>query len=71
MKDQPTAELVIVQTSTTCVSYRLVANGRVVWSNRAAPGPEDELAALDRMAAWAKRHGYRVLGPRPRKQPGR
>ncbi len=65
MNDQPTAELAIVQTSANCVSYRLVVEGRIVWRNRVYPTPAGEMGALERMAAWAKQHGYHVVGPRP------
>ncbi len=64
MKEQPTAELVIVQTSANCVSYRLLVVGRIVWSNRVYPRPVDDMAALERMTGWAKQHGFRVVGPR-------
>ena len=55
------AELVIVQTTPDCVSYRLIAGGRVVWSNRVYPRPEGHQGARERLAAWALQHGYRVV----------
>ncbi len=66
----PIAELVTVQTSPACVSYRLeVADGdnltaprRVVWSNRAfADVPESHAACRARAKAWALRQGYKVV----------
>ncbi len=65
MKDQPTVELVIVHTSPTCVSYRLLAAGRTVWSNRVSPTAEADRGARERLAAWATEHGYRVVELRP------
>lgn len=63
--DRPTVELVLLQTSPTCVSYRLVDDqGQVVWSNRVAPTPSGDMGALTRMREWARRNGYRVVGPR-------
>src|SRR3712207_3328161 len=43
MKEQRTAELVIAQTSANCVSYRLLVEGRIVWSNRVYPRPLDDM----------------------------
>ena len=43
------AELRIVRTSPGCISYRLLAAGRVVWSNRVADRPEGHAGA---------RHGW-------------
>ncbi len=62
---QRTAELVIVHTSPTCVSYRLLADGRTVWSNRVSPTTEADRGARERMAAWATQHEYRVVEPQP------
>ncbi len=55
------AELHIVRTSPGCISYRLLAAGRIVWSNRAfADTAESHAAVRRRMEAWAAEHGYRV-----------
>ncbi len=55
------AELNVVRTNETCVSYRLRVLGRIVWSNRAyADVPESHAAVRRRMEAWAAEHGYRV-----------
>ena len=62
---QRTAELVIVHTSPTCRSYRLLAAGRTVWSNRVSPTAEADRGARERLAAWATQHGYRVVEPQP------
>ena len=55
------ATLQIVSTSPGCTSYRLVAAGRVVWSNRVHDQPEGHAGARRRLAAWAAEHGYRVI----------
>ena len=56
------ATLIIVNTSPGCLSYRLMAAGRVVWSNRVYNNrPEGEAGARKRMAAWAAAHGYTVV----------
>ncbi len=60
------ATLVIVQTSPACLSYRLVdAGGTVIWLNRVfASGPHaaaSDAGARERMAAWARRHGWKVI----------
>ncbi len=60
---QRTATLEIVQTSPQCVSYRLVVDGRIVWSNRVYPVPEGNAGARRRLAQWADAHGYRVIEP--------
>ena len=65
MKDQPTVELVIVQTSPTCRSYRLLVEGRTVWSNRVSPTAEADQGTRERLAAWATEHGYQIVEPRP------
>ena len=56
-----TAELIIVETSPGHLSYRLMDQGRVVWSNRPYPTPAGDAGARGRMAAWAAEHGYRVV----------
>jgi hypothetical protein len=58
---QRIATLEIVQTSPQCLSYRLLAGGRVVWSNRVYNRPEGDAGARRRMAAWAWRNVYRVV----------
>ncbi len=64
------AELVTVQTSPDCVSYRLLvrdaesltAPPRVVWRNRAfADIPESHAGWRARARAWALKHGYRIV----------
>ena len=59
-----TATLEIVQTSDDCVSYRLLVDGRIVWSNPVYPVPEGHAGARRRMAAWAVANGYRVIAPK-------
>ena len=66
----PIAELVAVQTSPGCVSYRLLvrdaesltAAPRVVWMNRAfADIPESHAGCRARAHAWALKAGYRIV----------
>ncbi len=66
----PIAELVAIQTSPGCVSYRLLVRdtesltvpARVVWSNRAfADVPESQAACRARAPAWALKEGYRIV----------
>ncbi len=58
----PIAELVTVQTSPGCVSYRLIVAGRTVWSNRAfADVPESHAGCRARAHAWALKAGYRIV----------
>ncbi|CAA9290121.1 MAG: hypothetical protein AVDCRST_MAG26-4028 [uncultured Chloroflexia bacterium] len=54
------ATLQIVSTSPGCISYRLIAAGRVVWSNRVHDRPEGHAGARRRLAAWAAEHRYTV-----------
>jgi hypothetical protein len=61
---QRIAELVIVRTSEGCLSYRLTAQGRVVWSNRVYDRPEGHQGAHRRLEAWAQRNGYRIVDAR-------
>ena len=63
-----TATLKIVQTSDDCVSYRLLVDGRIVWSNRVYPVPEGHAGARQRMAEWAVNHGYRIVKGVPMEQ---
>ena len=56
-----TAVLTIVETSPQCLSYRLMAGGRVVWSNRVYNRPEGDAGTRKRMAVWAAAHGYTVV----------
>ena len=62
-----TAELRIVRTSPECLSLRLVANGRTLYTTRSYDfGPAvDE--ARRRAAAWAAEHGYRIVESEPRR----
>ena len=56
------ATLTIVITSPGCASYRLLdADGRIVWSNRVYNIPEGHAGARQRLAAWALKHGFRVV----------
>lgn len=55
------ATLTIVTTSPTCRAYRLLDHsGKVVWRNRVEPSSRGDAGARQRMAAWAKAHGYVV-----------
>jgi hypothetical protein len=55
------AELHIVITSPDCASFRLVAEGRIIWRNRVYNRPEGHAGARGRMTAWAAQHGYRIV----------
>ncbi len=69
MAAPPFAQLVAVQTSPGCVSYRLLvrdpesltAPPRVVWSNRVYDCPEGHAGAQARARAGALKHGYRIV----------
>ena len=57
-----TAQLVIVQTSPACLSYRLIVAGRVVFLTRAFSELEQSRqGARARCERWAARHGYTVV----------
>ena len=57
-----TAELHMIRTSAGCISYRLVVDGRTVWSNRTfADVPASHEGARGRLQAWARAHGYWVV----------
>ena len=60
-----TAELRIVRTSPECLSLRLVANGRTLYTTRSYDfGPAvDE--ARRRVEAWAQQHHYRIVETEP------
>ena len=60
-----TAELRIVRTSENCLSLRLVAAGRLVYTTRAYDfGPaRDE--ARRRVQGWADRRGYHIVETEP------
>jgi hypothetical protein len=62
-----TAYLAIVQTSPSCVAYRLLdpETGKVIWRNRVDPSDEGHAGARDRMAAWAVAHQVEVVEPQP------
>jgi hypothetical protein len=73
----PFAELVAVQTSPDCVSYRLLVRNaesltappRVVWMNRAfADIPERHAGCRARAQAWALKAGYRIVEGKEGKQ---
>lgn len=55
-----TATLDITITSSTCVRYELVAEGKRIWSNRVEPSEQGHAGARGRMAAWAVKHGVEV-----------
>ena len=55
------AELHIVSTSPGCSSYRLLAAGRIVWSNRVHDRPEGHAGARERLRAWLQAHPYIVV----------
>jgi hypothetical protein len=59
-----TAMLTIVRTSSACLSFHLVAVGRIVYRTRAFDfGPaRDE--ARRRVQVWATAHGYRIAEAR-------
>ncbi len=66
----PIAELVAIQTSPDCVSYRLLvrdaesltAPPQVVWMNRAfADIAESHAGCRARAHAWALKAGYRIV----------
>ncbi len=56
-----TAYLTITQ-GRVMVSYCVYdAAGRLLWATRAYPGPEGVDGARERVRAWMKRDGYRVV----------
>ena len=64
-----TTTLEIVQTSAACIRYRLLGDaGHMLWQNRVYNRPEGHAGARARMAAWAVKHGYRIIEQQPRKQ---
>jgi hypothetical protein len=64
-----TASLVTARTSRTTVSYRLLVDGRIVWSNRAfADVPASHQGARRRAEAWAQQHGYRIVEARQQRR---
>lgn len=60
-----TAHLTIVQTSPTCVAYRLYdpETGKIIWRNRVDPSDEGHAGARSRMVAWAVVHQVVVVEP--------
>jgi hypothetical protein len=58
------ATLAVVQTAPECLSYRLLVDGRVAWSNRVYATPEGRAGARSRLRAWAQRRGIRVVDSR-------
>ena len=55
------ATLIIVRTSPDCLSYRLVASGRTVFTTRAYNFGPAEQEARRRVEAWAQQHYYRIV----------
>lgn len=64
------ATLEITPTSPTCVRYRLLVDGKRIWSNRVEPSEQGHAGARARMAAWALRHKVLIQeaepGPAPK-----
>ncbi len=61
VKPRTVATLMIVRTSPNCISFRLVAAGRIVYRNRVQDRPEGHQGARTRLTAWATAHGYRIV----------
>jgi hypothetical protein len=58
---KPTAYLTISQ-GRVMVSYCVhSASGRLLWATRAYPGPEGVDGARERLRAWTRRDGYKVV----------
>ncbi len=58
---KPTAYLTITQ-GRVMVSYCVYdAAGRLLWATRAYPGQEGVDGARERLRAWMRRDGYRVV----------
>lgn len=64
-----TAELRIEATSETCTRYTLVADGKVIWSNRVEPSDAGHAGARSRMAVWALQHDVTVVEKQPEPAP--
>jgi hypothetical protein len=65
---KPIAELHIVRTSEGCLSFRLIAQGRTVFTTRSfdfAPARDE---ARRRVAAWAAKHQYTIVDARQQRQ---
>ncbi len=59
--DRPIAYLMITQ-GRVMVSYCVYdASGRLLWDTRAYPGPEGVDGARERLRAWMRATGYRVV----------
>ncbi len=56
-----TATLHIVITSPDCASFRLVAEGRVIWRNRVYNQSEGHAVARMRSAGWALWNVYLIV----------
>lgn len=63
------ATVEIKTTSRDCVRYRLLVDGKRVWSNRVNPDARGHEGARSRMAAWALERGYQVNDPSIAKPP--
>jgi len=61
------AQLTIVQTSPTCVAYRLAEpdTGKIIWRNRIDPSDSGHAGARERMAAWCVAHEVEVIETQP------
>ncbi len=60
MDTRPIAELVIIPRG-RMTSYRVYAGDTLVWATRATSTPEGVQGARERMRAWMRRDGYRVV----------
>ena len=58
---KPIAQLTIINRGPS-TSYRVIdATGRLLWATRAYPGQEGVDGARERLRAWMKRDGYKVV----------
>jgi len=59
--DKPTAYLTIIPRGLS-TSYRVTDDaGKLLWATRAYPGLEGVDGARERLRAWMRRDGYRVV----------
>ncbi len=58
--DKPTAYLTIINRGTS-TSYRVEAAGKLVWATRAYSTDAGRDGARERLRAWMKRDGYKVV----------
>ena len=57
---KPIAMLTIIDRGTS-TSYRVEAAGRLLWATRAYSTDEGRDGARERLRAWMRRDGYRVV----------